>query len=830
MKANKTVKMLMSLVLCFALVLSTMMLPIVAASVGDTVDVDAEFGTLVQGFGINTSYVSGTDLKDTVLSSAAAAGYYTNYHIAAYYAEDATHGKVAVMKKGVADAEYDGVNKGSAYAAVRDFTKWTDKTNYSDEFIFDVYFKVPVAEDVTTYLFNGSNSPWSGTNTGNTNNQINYLNLKAALKGGLMVKNGYIYQSGDYTTAINTTQLTADTWYRIVRQIKGGLSGSTKILYEKFMVIDSNNQIVAQLSDWTQVGAGYTAGSNNAFAALAFTTDYPDGYTGTEAAISKMNIYQNPVSATLTASAMLEGSNRVLEYDASGEDVDSSPLAERISGYAYNMERQNAYITFRIPEGNGTLKLFRWNDANGKYAGIGTTHKDSFAVTVENGKVYANIYNANSVLNAKATASTPAKSYTVLEETSTGSGVYYTKTDIGTTLDSNKWYTIEIKRENMMDNTYSTYANVLNIYEGKVSYNYTSAGKKTGTVTGNLIKTWGNTTDQKFILPYVSSSNVLDTTNNRYVSACRTMTFVAGYGYEKPVYIDAFNLDAWDNMSSTAPSNYTTPISLVYGVANNWTLGFDNYTANGKTINIGDDFTTFRYYNTPKADGSYNANAVQDVPTGIAKVTYDPDFLGTGVTYTRTVPTIKVLFDADVAFDNSIITLKDALGNAVNFTASYDAATKTATLTGFDKLAYDGVYTLNIGAAKTAAMGFDTAANSYTFECVDSFVVSNAKILDSADADVTTSPANGAVINGAVTLQNMSDESRPYLVILALYNGTMMKDVVATSGNITAGTILPIETPTITVAESGCSAKVMVWESWTNIMPKAGAYAVGAAQ
>ncbi len=803
MKANKTVKMLMSLVLCFAMVLSTMALPAMAASVGDTVDVDAEFGALVKNIPAPATFGSGTSEGN----------YYTNYHITASTTTDTTHGSVAVMKKGVADTEA-GTNRGSVFAAIKNSVKWTDTAAFSDEFIFDMYFKVPVSENVITYLFNASNSPWGAA-------ESNYSSFRAALKNGIQIKNGYIYLANDTTNAINATQLTADTWYRIVLQVKGG---ANRVLNEKVLILDASNAIVAQVSDWTQIGGNNVVGSSSLFAAFEFATDYPTDYTGTEAAVSAMNIYKNPTS--LTASAMLEGSNRVLQYDASGTDVDSAPVAERITGHNFNMERQNAFVTFRLPEGEGTLKLFRWNDATGKKAGVGGTYKDSFAVTIENGKVYANVYNSASILN-DASATAKATSYTKLVETSTGSGVYYTKTDMGTTLEANKWYTIEIQRTNMFDNTK---ANILNIYEGKVTYN------GNGTVTGNLIKTWGNETTELFYLPYVDSTQVVQTNNNTGATypytTNRTITFFAGYGYQNPIYIHAFNIDAWQTLTETSITNNKF---AYYGIDNNWTHGWYHNTTSGtvhtkygKVINIGDDFTDFRAYNLNTTSG----NSVYDLPVPVgAKVTYDPDFLGTGVTYSRTIPTIKVLFDADVAFDNSIITLKDALGNAVNFTATYDAATKTATLTDFDQLEYDGVYTLTIGAAKTDAFGFDTTATSYTFTCVDSFTVSNAKILDSADADVTTSPANGAVINGSVTLQNMSDSQRPYLVILALYKGTMMKDVVSTSGNITAGTTLTdVETPTITVDEAGCSAKVMVWESWTNIMPKAGAYEVGVTQ
>ena len=78
MKTNKTVKMLMALVLSFAMVLSTMMVPAMAANVGDTVNVDAEFGAFVIDTAIDTSKANATTkaLSYTSIS----AKYYTNYH------------------------------------------------------------------------------------------------------------------------------------------------------------------------------------------------------------------------------------------------------------------------------------------------------------------------------------------------------------------------------------------------------------------------------------------------------------------------------------------------------------------------------------------------------------------------------------------------------------------------------------------------------------------------------------------------------------------------------------------------------------------------------
>jgi len=400
MKTNKTVKMLMALVLSFAMIMSAMMVPAMAA-VGDTVNVDAEFGALIKEYKVNTTKADATTkaLSTAVDQSAL----YGNYLASAYYAEDATHGNIAVMKKGVADAPaaaeegVSALNRGFVISAPRDEMKWADSTNRVDEFITSIYFKVPVAENVTTYLFSGINSGWAARN------EDEYKTLLTKQKNGVKVQNGYMYLTNG--TQLNTTPITADTWYRMVRLTKGD-GGTSSKAYEKVYVLDSSNTIISQSAEWTQIGDSYTTGSSWIFNSLCFTTDYPADYTGTEAAVSTMKLYKKPASSTFTASAMLEGSNRVLEYDASGTDVDSAPLGERITGSSYDVNRQKAYVTFRLPEGNGTLKLFRWNDANGKYIGAGTTHKDSFAVTVENGKVYANIYHADSVLNARATAPT----------------------------------------------------------------------------------------------------------------------------------------------------------------------------------------------------------------------------------------------------------------------------------------------------------------------------------------------------------------------------------------------------------------------------------------
>ena len=91
---------------------------------------------------------------------------------------------------------------------------------------------------------------------------------------------------------------------------------------------------------------------------------------------------------------------------------------------------------------------------------------------------------------------------------------------------------------------------------------------------------------------------------------------------------------------------------------------------------------------------------------------------------------------------------------------------------------------------------------------------------------ITVSPTRSKYIKGAVTLNNLSDEPRPYLVLLALYDGTTMLNVRNVKGTLAAGGTLPVVTGAMPVGKEGCTAKVMVWESWVNIMPKASAYII----
>ena len=104
----------------------------------------------------------------------------------------------------------------------------------------------------------------------------------------------------------------------------------------------------------------------------------------------------------------------------------------------------------------------------------------------------------------------------------------------------------------------------------------------------------------------------------------------------------------------------------------------------------------------------------------------------------------------------------------------------------------------------------------------DPLSVGGVGFADAEGAAITTNTLNANdVIKGSATLINTTATERPYVVILAIYEGEKMVNVIAKSGMIAntgaEGTV--ITTESLTVENANSRAEVFVWDSWKTLRP-----------
>lgn len=828
-KQFKLAKIFIAVLLCMAMVFSGVLT--FAVNVGEFVDVrlvDTELGMPAYTTKLST-YKAGVDTdewKENDLSINIGADLYTNYFYSANKVVDSELGDVAVMKKGVTDTVANK-NLGVVLSGVKNVVTVNTDTGY--DYTYDFCFKTPVSEDVITYLMCSSNSPWSGKDQ---NSWSSFYTNFLTKHRGMKVTNGYIYlkQNDDnFETAVNTTPLNGDTWYRVLYRLKGPKGTSTPP-QEQILVLSESGEVVVK-TNWS--ATEHSVGSSQMFAAVGFMTEYSETYEGTEAAVSNLKIYGQ---TSYFGSASLVNSNRILQYDASTSEGTWAPIAERITGRATTYKRENVYVTLRLSDVNGTMKLFKWNDSNSKFAGFKFSEFiDVFAVTIRDGKIYANVYDSRSTLNDASRLLDSNKKGSLTNLVALPTGEYYTEIDTGISLDANKWYTIELERPDMTD---ATAQNVVKVYEGRVARD-----PSTQTIVGNLLDSWGDSEGESFVLPYIDPTvDILGTDKNERPSNQPTITFFSGYGFasDKPVYIDAMDLMGWAfketanlnggssiDISQAEENADTANILASYGSKDNWVTGYESegsYAGTDKHLTneifVGDDYFNFRYKNHGALQTTgQTGNCIGDIEMslGKTKIVYDSDFLLTGELNNTELPTVKFQLPVPISFDENMVSLTYA-GEPINFRAEYNENDYSISVTAEEILNYDKTYTLTFEDMQTELFGFQVKGASYTFTVKDLFTATDLTILGATPGEYL---AVGDSITATVTLHNSSLEDRPYLLMLAIYKDGQMIALESVSNTINSSTVgVSVETEPYIVMEQGCTTKAMLWESWSNIAPK----------
>ena len=701
---------------------------------------------------------------------------------------------------------------GAKSVAAKSETTYTTNADGEQEYAFSINFKAPVNENVTTWLFNS----WNNVE------HLKYDVLRGglALAKGIEIRKGYVYIassgfSSESGTALNTEPLSADKWYRAVRIMK--FPAKNQYAVEKVIVLERNDttgeydKVVAQssLTEWSTTD--HQAGTYR-FVDMLFVAEYPENYSGAEVLINNHNTYT--VDKVSNQAESVGAKRRALSVNLTGNGSAYTTVvgygmvfvADRFNGAAG--KSMSSYVTFMLPDvgENSVMQLFRMN-MKAKYAGVAggasniatlAPYADSFALTIKGNKLYANTYAATSTLDG----GTYGRSSVELSEIS--SGVYYTSQEMYSNLTANEWYTVELTRSDI-SSTGGT--NVAKLYKGKISRN------ESNLVVADALAAWGDTSGETFVLPYVSTAANLTTD---YLGS---MSFVSGAKYSGDVYIDAMDLKTWTEANFTGEIESTNS----YGVADNWTKGHaqDSKVYGEADVNVNSLFHTFRVY-------ANSGNDIQEDTTfdSYAKVVEiaAADYIKTGVIDHRDAENIKITYSAPINFDESMVSLTDAAGGALQLNASYDDDTYTITVEISDRLEYGGNYTLTVGNTTTENLGYAVSGANYKFKCEDLFVASDFILLDSEENTVTTELGEGAY-TAKVKLVNNSAEDRNYVVLLAVYKGNQMIKIMPKTGKIMSGITQTVETDAlaITSTEAGCTAKIMVWDSLVNIAPKSAA-------
>lgn len=821
-RRKKCTKTLLSVLLCMAMLVA--MLPTAVFASGTLVtSINGELGTpkltidissKTPETSIDTSRGAGKWYADNGVASGKrlASDVTTSAAHYAYDNPDAADKEIVVELAPLSlptDAAYNGIAWTTAQATTETFF-----VNY-----LDVTFMLPDNANVETYLFSyDMNGNYAGA----------YRKVP-----GIKIKDGYIYTYKETTatgkddgtavttiayneTAVNSEKLSANTWYRVIRILDSSTYDMQK---EKFVFLKEGtansgvfDTIVAEsMDEYTQCGTSNKSGRYGIFS-LGFEASYPSGYTGRGTLIKDFAIYNDisGASAEVTFSDM----NRMLSYNASATDLASAaPIGDKEYNASW-YESSREYVTFTLPstdEGN-VLKFFRDNyiKSSGKKHLTPTknggtmlaTEGDSFAVSVEGGKVYANVYNsASTYTSTECNAdSTYYNTITKLVEVSTG--VYYNKVELsGVTLLPDTKYTILLDRYDVHT---SGSKNVVKVFEGTY----------TGTDADKLLGSYGDAEGQSYVLPTITTD--AGATDRGYV------TYFAGYGYEKPISIHSIQKNYW------VKANFTTfrkglDEQKTYGVRDNWLTGNRYAYPNDKVttanvISVGDDWNDFygyKYYSSDTAPGTLQGPI--DVPAGAATIDID------GFLLTPTPGDFIIEYSGDlrdIADVDDLIQLTTTAGTAVDgYTINRDGS--TFTLSFIEPLVYGTEYMLTLtDAGKTSYFGFPTVAQTFTFTLEDNLKVLSAALVDGTSGEAVVNLTDSETVKAKVILSNEMNIDRDYLVVVALYGNNAIADLRFVSGTIAAGNSdLEISTEALAVGDA-TSAKVLVWDNWTNIAPK----------
>lgn len=239
----------------------------------------------------------------------------------------------------------------------------------------------------------------------------------------------------------------------------------------------------------------------------------------------------------------------------------------------------------------------------------------------------------------------------------------------------------------------------------------------------------------------------------------------------------------------------------------------------------------YEHFYVGAADTTVNNNTIENDPVENA------DFIQTGVIPTNRPANVIVTFSEPMdenTVNGDTITFTTRSGSPVEgYFVSYDAATRTATLE-LGELEYETDYVLHLSDRVQSMMGLGVAEQTVQLTVVNEpFTITGLDFVDENGVTLAgkTSLDAGDKVCGKATLTNNGDAESPYLLILVLYKEGRMVDVSVGSGTLSAGEQSKNVTTddVLTVAESGTTAAVMVWDDWENMKPRSAAGALPAA-
>ncbi len=231
----------------------------------------------------------------------------------------------------------------------------------------------------------------------------------------------------------------------------------------------------------------------------------------------------------------------------------------------------------------------------------------------------------------------------------------------------------------------------------------------------------------------------------------------------------------------------------------------------GKDFNDGEDvyFDDLRIWYIPQTDISCVMKGT-DTPA-------ETFFAGGNITDPEDVPAIIVNGAAAETFNAENIKLYAGETEVEEGCAlSHDGTKGTIALQGLE---YSSTYTLAIRNQVGAnPWGLSVSDKTYTFTIpTDAFVPVSGGIVSSADdSTLLQLPSVGGGVKGQVTMQNGSTKPRECMVLILLCDGDKLIAAAAKNATVGAGQTIPVTTGALIVPQGKITARVMVWNGWTN--------------
>lgn len=316
------------------------------------------------------------------------------------------------------------------------------------------------------------------------------------------------------------------------------------------------------------------------------------------------------------------------------------------------------------------------------------------------------------------------------------------------------------------------------------------------------------------VLIYKGVAKVYDGTANSWKVLCDGLE--SGVWYKVVRYMDFSTANVNKSRSQIFRVNADETETLLGDTVSFLVCGTMPYTSGTMTMRtIGADAST--------ASGSimFDDMFVYEIET------FDLPTTNVSVDLGKVVACFDTAMDA-TTFDKTAVTLS---ANGTNVPLKKDAVydeTTNAITVEFNTLQYETDYTLTIAKNVMKAkggLGFTPDADAvYTFTTEeDPFSISELAFKDAAGADLASVTAlnKGATVKGCATLVNTSAKTRSYNLILAIYKGDEMTNLISKPGTIVNTTEegTTIETDALTIADDGSRAELFVWDSWEGLRP-----------